>query len=457
MQRVLEGCSLFVGLGCVVTLVVSLLVSGQNGYDQEWLLYAAERVLAGVKLYGPQLIEVNPPLVVWFSTLPVMLSNLVHINVLLMLRLLVLSMIAGNIAWIGHLLRRLRPDMALVVRILLLCSVAVVELWIEPGNFGQREHLLVILLLPYILAAALNARRSLSRTEYIALGFVAGLAVCFKPQQVLVVVFLELALALRNRSLRRAISPEFLTLLLTGCGYIGLIFFVSPIYFKQIVPVLLNTYWAFGAYSAGWLAIHNHVKLDILLPVVFLVSLLYRKLRISTVPLVLAVCSYGALFAFLVQHTGWAYQRYPNAAFLELAAFWLLIEAVPSSIAAISDRRTASVITAIAACFVVLLPIGLVARQVRGYSSAPAEENAVQKELNRLPPKTAVYVFSTSISAFSDVFERHLIWGSRFAHLSMIPAIIQNQLGPTSASTPFKHLSPETVASLAATQRADTA
>ena len=35
--------------------------------DQAFLLYAAKEVLAGVKLDGPRLIEVNPPLIVWFS------------------------------------------------------------------------------------------------------------------------------------------------------------------------------------------------------------------------------------------------------------------------------------------------------------------------------------------------------------------------------------------------------
>jgi hypothetical protein len=39
----------------------------------------------------------------------------------------------------------------------------------------------------------------------------------------------------------------------------------------------------------------------------------------------------------------------------------------------------------------------------------------------------------------------------------MLPAIVQNELGPTGGPAPFKRLSPETVARLAALQRTESA
>ncbi len=61
-----------------------LLVNWQG--DQAWLLYAAKLVLAGVPLDGNRLIEVNPPLIVWFSTIPVALAKALHVSPLLALK-----------------------------------------------------------------------------------------------------------------------------------------------------------------------------------------------------------------------------------------------------------------------------------------------------------------------------------------------------------------------------------
>ena len=40
------------------------------GHDQMWLLYAADLVRHGTKLYGLQLFESNPPLIAWISVTP---------------------------------------------------------------------------------------------------------------------------------------------------------------------------------------------------------------------------------------------------------------------------------------------------------------------------------------------------------------------------------------------------
>jgi hypothetical protein len=54
------------------------------------------------------------------------------------------------------------------------------------------------------------------------------------------------------------------------------------------------------------------------------------------------------------------------------------------------------------------------------------------------------------------IFNHGLGWGSRFACLWMLPAIIQNEQGPTNALVPFKRLSLPTLSRLAARQRTET-
>src|ERR1700744_385756 len=45
------------------------------GHDQLWCLYAAQHVMDGTRLYGPELLESNPPLILWLSMVPAALSH----------------------------------------------------------------------------------------------------------------------------------------------------------------------------------------------------------------------------------------------------------------------------------------------------------------------------------------------------------------------------------------------
>jgi hypothetical protein len=73
--------------------------------------------------------------------------------------------------------------------------------------------------------------------------------------------------------------------------------------------------------------------------------------------------------------------------------------------------------------------------------------------LDQVKPGTTVSALSTSVPVLASVYDHGLKWGSRFAHLWMLPAIIQNEMGRTSSYSPFKQLSPQTTLRLAALQR----
>src|ERR1700710_1564191 len=49
------------------------------GHDQLWCLYVAQHVLDGTRLYGSELLESNPPLILWPSMIPAALSHASHL------------------------------------------------------------------------------------------------------------------------------------------------------------------------------------------------------------------------------------------------------------------------------------------------------------------------------------------------------------------------------------------
>jgi hypothetical protein len=75
----------------------------------------------------------------------------------------------------------------------------------------------------------------------------------------------------------------------------------------------------------------------------------------------------------------------------------------------------------------VVLPATLFAlkRIVRGRNQGAI--TLQQQIYATLPPGTHVYVLSTNFYNFSDVVHDHLLWGGRYVHLWMIPAIVRNE------------------------------
>lgn len=428
------------------------------GHDQSSYLFEAQRLLSGIKPYGPHLAEVSPPLIIWFSVLPVLLGRWLHGSPVFFFRLLVTAIVFGSIAWCVRILLRSAALSNSVAVGLLGCAILWVEFMIGPSDFGQREHLLIVLILPYLLATATGAVDRLSFTERCALGIAAGAAIWFKPQNILVLVALELALLFRARSLRRVFTPEFLALVLTSSLILALVSVTTP-YLTATLPLLLDTYWAFGTMNTLALALSLRNYMLLVAVMLLAILLLRNRLHDPATPLTLLACSVAASLAYDIQHTDWPYHAYPFRALLALAVAYLLIDLLYPVIGKFTSdsllfRRTALVASALMAVL-----LCAIATNPRILYPDPKRLQATELDrfLTQYQPSTTVYAFSTSEGALSSVYNHGLNWGSRFAHLWMLPAIIQNELGPSGSPAPFKRLSPERLAALASLQRTESA
>jgi hypothetical protein len=438
-----------------VRLLAELIYSSP-GHDQNWMICAAQRTLSGAKLYGPQISEVNTPLIMWFSMIPALLSRLLHLAPDQVLKLLVLAMICGSAAWSVRILRNAGWATSPASVYLLLCALLTGETWLSGYNFGQREHLVIILILPYILSAASGAASKMAFPERCALGFIGGIALCFKPQQVLILVGLEIFLAAWNRSLRRLVGPDFLCALAAVFAYIGSVSLFAPLYFK-IMPILLDTYSSFASTTTWALIKDNQAFLILFLQILIIFILQRRRLRFAALPGAMLACSIASAVAYYVQHAGWYYQEIPQIAFLILAALFILLDFPPVLTNLIDGWRfTPAFILATSAmlCLAVPLQFHFERAAERRASGNPIYPSAV---FAQYPPRSPVYVFSTNVSdAFPAVSHDHLVWASRFPALWMLPAIIENQSAEAGGPPPAKRLPPQVVEQLANLQRAET-
>lgn len=419
--------------------------------DQGFLLYAAQRVLGGAQISGPQLVEGNPPLIIWFSTLPVILGHALNSSPFLMLKVIVFSMIGVSALWSARILRIVGAVNSPALLYATSASVLSAEILLKGWVFAEREHLLVILILPYIFSAIFAGRSRLRPAELCILGTAAGIAVCFKPQHALILVALELFLAIWNRSLRRLLSPDLLFAALAVFAYVVIARLAVPLYFTATLPLLRETYWAFG-----WTNTHDLIRSEryfILFSCLALVAfdLTRHKLRFSIAPGAFLACSLASSIAFYVQHDGGPNRAYPQCAFLFLAICWIAIEKIPPAVAArwkfSSQFAASSLILTLA-----LLPF---LNKLREFGPIP--RSLPDTVFPQYPPQTSVFLFSITPVAFPAVTQHHLVWASRFLHLWMLPAIVQNESAEAGGPAPRKVLPPDVVAQLAALQRVEVA
>jgi len=428
------------------------------GQDQSWLLYAARAVLHGVTLYGPELVETNPPFAVWFHAPAVLLGRLLHVGILDGFRCFWLAIAAATGCWSAMLFKRLYRPTALGLW-MFVAIVSVVGLFAVNGeDLGQREHLVAMLLLPYLLAAAFRMQREkLPQWELCAIGVVAAVAVCLKPQHVLDVVLVEVLVLVRLKSWREWVDWSWISLGVGVVMYVGAVKLFAPTYLSQMVPLLKDTYWGF---DERWPVVWYSSQVPVV--VVGVGALIYgfwrRRLRFEALDAALLAAAVGARIAYFQQHKGWHYQL---ICFVYFGCLLLALCVADGLEQWIGDRRVryarwADRVEPLLLGFVAMavsLPYFMTHRHYGGYAEQP--KGVLSEVFKAYPSGTPVVFLSVNMWEFPAVLEQDKVLGSRYVHLWILPAIVRSISAP--GYDVRVYLAPERVAALSTLLRANEA
>ena len=223
---------------CVAIVSWFMIRDIRLSHDTFWQFWVARQMLGGEQLYS-DIWEVNPPLWFW-SAMPVQwLANLTGVAWQHLLTGLVLSL--GLTATL--LVAKLIPIANRHYRLALLVVVFLVAAVVPLGDIGQRDHLTLILSLPY---AALIARRHAGIRAPTVLAIVAGIfaAYAFAMKHYFFVAPLALEIWLLF-GLRKAWSPwrpEIMVLGMSALVYVAAILLLTPEFLTVAVPINLATY-----------------------------------------------------------------------------------------------------------------------------------------------------------------------------------------------------------------------
>ena len=276
--------------------------------DPIWYLHTAGRVLDGAALYR-DIIETNPPLVVWLHLPIVSLARLLDADTVTVWRLSVAFLLLASATLAAYLLRSWSalPWLAF--------ALFVVG---DRGTYGQRDHLILALLLPW-LAGAL--RRIQGRPSPAWLGIPAALAFALKPHYVLLWP-LVYWLQARKLSWRPAVwLPEHRVMLAAFAVYGLAVLSLTPDYLGLIYRVL-GLYGSFRPHSLTTLLVSVPTMLAAF--ALILALLTRRHPRTDLLTALVAAC----LGAMLLQGKGYDYHYYPAHAAAVLLLLSLDVKAV---------------------------------------------------------------------------------------------------------------------------------
>jgi hypothetical protein len=292
-------------------------------HDSAWALYVGQALLEGAQLYQ-DIIEVNPPLAFALTVPPVWISNIASADPIDVYFYWIFGQIGLSLVVTAAVIRHLPGWRGFwgAGLVLVVLAALVLGAW---NQIGQREHLLMIYVTPYLLLA--GARSSGVRIGpglAVLVGAFAAIGFALKPHFLLVPALVELLLLTRSRHYRSLFRPETIAIAAFIAGYWAWMALFMPTYFSRIVPWGLEVYFA---YSSPIEQIWLRGELLLLLLAIGFHIVDGRKTELGRTIEILLVAAAATYAIYVIQQKGFAYHLFPLRTLLILIfGFGLLAE-----------------------------------------------------------------------------------------------------------------------------------
>ncbi len=314
---------LFYGWGGYLIWIFEKIIHAAPNCDIGWLIYAAKAASNGKSLYK-DLFEINPPLIFTLHYLSNFIADVTGSDYLLtfnaFILVLMLLVFALTLKLISPLLKNDAQKIILVSGLF----IYTILLPLNRAIFGEREHLFVMFVTPYILSVYLQIKYRRKEKFSWFIYAIAIFGFVLKPFYLIFFLASEAVLFLNKRKIlknRKILYPTFFAAIVL---YIAGVYVFTPSYFHEILPMGLKTYYGHrfsdNELISGFL--RNILPLPfIILLIGFSDNLLNRDVCKLWLGLLVA-----AVLLPVIQFKGWGYTYYPLLAFSFLSLVMIISE-----------------------------------------------------------------------------------------------------------------------------------
>ena len=277
--------------------------------DVSWDMIITERFLSGGK-YIQDFFEVSPPAIFYLYALPVALAKFMSLSSILIFRLYVFFLASLSMGASYVLLKKIFLDKDRYLVNVLLITVGIIFLILPLEEFGQRDHLLIILTMPYFLTVAYRLQGGQMNPSYaIAIGLFAGLGFAIKPFFLITPFLIELYYIFCKRNSFAFIRWETATIFVWLLAYLFFTCLWQKNYIEIIAPLLSSFYYESIKSPLLLMAKYNLACFCYLMILFYFIRLPYHAYRAFCTVMMLALV--GFLLAYFLQQTTWFYHIIP--------------------------------------------------------------------------------------------------------------------------------------------------
>ena len=369
-------------------------------HDTAWYLVATRKWLEGQALYD-KILEVNPPLNFYYTAPAIWLADNMGVSDADAQYIFFSVILWASLFWCWNILNR-ENQFSDLRNALLILGVGLTVIVTGLPYAVQREHILVVLLLPWVVGLLLEPNNECNK-RVISRSFWAALGICLKPYFIIYPIFITIFLMVSKRSPRPVASYSNITMALTGGCYVLFVALIHPTYFSEIIPLANSTY----DYAKTTEAILINIEL---IPLCFFTVLAIGSYTLARQTSSIFVCLVlASLAVYLVQWKGFAYHLLPLYSWIVLFGVWLMVEHYsPIKLKAIA----LFVVTCLSAWFI---KSGLY--QVR-------QTEWLMQQIQAFKPFNSLVVYSTYVSIGPILALRNdAKWASRYPTFWTIPVI----------------------------------
>jgi hypothetical protein len=380
-------------------------------HDVSWFFYVARGVMRGGILYR-DFIEPNAPLASLSLVPAVWLSHVLATTPALAVEVTVLGAMGIVLLLCVEVLQCLRVSLPYLLCALLALTIAF--LFMPKSSFGQREHILTMLLTPYMLGCvATCAGVRLPRALACLIGAAACIGVGLKPPFILVPAALELV-TFAQAGLRRTWRAQPIALAIGLLVIIAVTLLFFPLYATTVVP------WAAALYG-GYDQPDAVLTIMAYSVVAFAFAWFGWNMERGKIARAGRTCAavsvVAALGVYVLQGKGWAYQASPAWVFLFLLTAGAIASTPlwPAGSPKLMLRWGSARLLGLGfVIFILRMPSHADMAQYAGVAQAIAAE------------KRPFVILSTNVvPGFPLALQEDRVWASRTPCLIMLPGLVQ--------------------------------
>ncbi|MCC0031202.1 MAG: GtrA family protein [Brucellaceae bacterium] len=375
-------------------------------HDTSWYFVATRMWMAGTPLYSG-IMEINPPMPFYLTRGILHAGDWFGLPDAEAFRIALFAAAALSLTLTARALASV--PVSSPVRAVLLVSASLALFVVPLHDFGQREHILLILVMPYVLASAVRTAgwtQPPARVALMALFALPGLLL--KPHFFAIPLILTLHRMYEHRSLRPLFAPDNLLIGAAAAAFLAAVWLLHPDYLGLVVPLGAVSYVSVGMPAV---AVVSGLGL------VAAAAAAWRLLATEPQPddmsafrgaLLAAVAAGFAIYA--VQFKGFNYHLIPLHGFALLAGIWILL----------TNRTREGRIGAVVA-FALVAHVAIVTPLRQGPYANPLPERILDAIGGDTAGRSAM-VFSANVSrAFPLINKAGMRWASRYPTQWVVP------------------------------------